>query len=807
MIFGATQVRQLISKSFEFLNLAKICLSTIFVIVAAATAFSSAAQADTFCANSPASIASALQSVSSNSARQNEIRIVSGNYSMVGQNLAFDAVIAGDLEISGGWNPDCSASQSLDARSTVLTGSNVEPIKILVARNIKVTTLQLNSFALLRIRRQGSEGGLNMRLERLNLRMIGAVEITSELASDVQLRNILLFDSGTANAACVLSVAQEDNAGEPRTLIAHSTFAFNQGTSQLCLDGKERKEVRSNIFDGVATQQSVFVDTAPALLTHNRVQLLGGLSLTADSTDNFSDAPNFVNASLRNFALAANSPAINRGGMFLPDGQSQRDAFDSQRWVGMRPDVGALESANLETNLVFTVTNRFDSGAGSLRDAINQVNASPSLEARIIRFNIPDGCNSRITLSTVLPQITGPLWLDGYSQPGSMPGGMSSQNTMFDAKICIGLVAQQAGVTYGIRSVFPLRMEGISFGGFSGEGNNAAVIVADTRDVVLRGNQFGGSGDFGLLPINANGVSISGSALEVQLGGPQVADRNLFADLNGNIHVGLSSSTRQVQILNNWFGVDRDGTSDRGAAMGLSIEGQDATIKGNRFAHTNFGIVISGVSAQRNRLQSNFFGVTTAFASAPLQTAVRVTGGNNNVIGAAGDYLVGGNTIVNSTGAAAIEVTAMGANPPLSARIRGNRIFNSAGLDIDLATPGPTANDVGDLDEGPNRTMNHPVLTGISNQLGIGTVIGSIDTLAGAVVIDLYQSFRCTSGGRGEAGMHLGQRLTSNGNFNFALPLLADNSFLSATATDSTGNTSEVSPCVAVPPLFRDGFE
>ena len=703
-------MRQLISKSFEFLNLAKICLSTTFVIAVATAAFSNSAQADIFCANSPASIVSALQSVSSNSARQNDIRIVAGNYSMVGQNLAFDAVIAGDLEISGGWTPGCIGSQSLDARSTVLTGSNVEPIKILVARNIKVTTLQLNSFALLRIRRQGSEGGLDMRLGQLHLRMIGAVEFSSELASDVQLRNILLFDSGTANAACVLSVAQEDNAGEPRTLIAHSTYAFNQGTTQLCLDGKERKEVRNNIFDGVATQQSVFVDIAPALLTHNRVQVLAGLAPSADSFDNFSNAPNFVNASLRNFALAAGSPAINRGGMVLPDGQSLRDVFGFQRWAGMRPDVGALESSFLESNLVFTVTNSADSGVGSLRDAINQVNASPSTEARIIRFNIPDGCNSRITLNTVLPEVNTPLWLDGYSQPGSVPGGMFSQNTMFDATICVGLVAQQAGITYGIRSTAPLRIEGFSFGRFSGAGNTAAVVVSDARDVVLRGNQFGGTGGFGLLPINVNAVSISGVALEVQVGGPQVADRNLFADLNAESHIGLSSGTRQTQIINNWFGLDRDGSADRGAAVGVFIEGKEAIIKDNLFANTNVGVALSSVSAQGNRIQNNIFGVNTAFGSAPLQTAVRVTGGSSNVLGAAADHLVGGNLLVGCTGAAAIQVTAIGANPPLSARIRGNRILNSTGLDIDLAAPGPTANGVGDLDEGPNRTMNHPLI-------------------------------------------------------------------------------------------------
>src|SRR5437868_13550397 len=90
---------------------------------------------------------------------------------------------------------------------------------------------------------------------------------------------------------------------------------------------------------------------------------------------------------------------------------------------------------------VFTVTNTNDSGTGSLRQAITDAN---SMGGGTINFNIPGSGVHTISPMTVLPTITQPVTIDGYTQPGS------SQNTNpptepINAVILIELSGTMAG--------------------------------------------------------------------------------------------------------------------------------------------------------------------------------------------------------------------------------------------------------------------------------------------------------------------------------------------------------------------------
>src|SRR5215213_7573754 len=67
----------------------------------------------------------------------------------------------------------------------------------------------------------------------------------------------------------------------------------------------------------------------------------------------------------------------------------------------------------------FTVTNTNDSGPGSLRQAI--LDANTTAGADTINFAIPAGQEPVITPATQLPKITGPVTINGYSQPGARP--------------------------------------------------------------------------------------------------------------------------------------------------------------------------------------------------------------------------------------------------------------------------------------------------------------------------------------------------------------------------------------------------
>src|SRR6188474_1521057 len=67
----------------------------------------------------------------------------------------------------------------------------------------------------------------------------------------------------------------------------------------------------------------------------------------------------------------------------------------------------------------FTVTNTNDSGAGSLRQAINDAAAAPSAaHDNVVAFNIAGTGVHTIRPTSALPPIKD-LTIDGYTQPGS----------------------------------------------------------------------------------------------------------------------------------------------------------------------------------------------------------------------------------------------------------------------------------------------------------------------------------------------------------------------------------------------------
>lgn len=73
---------------------------------------------------------------------------------------------------------------------------------------------------------------------------------------------------------------------------------------------------------------------------------------------------------------------------------------------------------------IFSVTNTADNGAGSLRQAILDANAHPNSSANDpdrIHFAIPGTDVQTIFPGPPLPDITDPVFIDGFTQPGALP--------------------------------------------------------------------------------------------------------------------------------------------------------------------------------------------------------------------------------------------------------------------------------------------------------------------------------------------------------------------------------------------------
>ena len=128
--------------------------------------------------------------------------------------------------------------------------------------------------------------------------------------------------------------------------------------------------------------------------------------------------------------------------------------------------------------------------------------------------------------------------------------------------------------------------------------------------------------------------------------------------------------------------------------------------------------------------------------------------------------------------------------------IRGNRLADNKFMGIDLGTGNTTPNDVDDSDDGANRLLNFPVAVSVYRdpETGQRRVSGSvIGPDPDKLKVDIYSSKEVDPTGHGE-GRTWEASVTPAKNGSFTLDYTAfTDAFISATATDQAGNTSEFS--------------
>ena len=289
----------------------------------------------------------------------------------------------------------------------------------------------------------------------------------------------------------------------------------------------------------------------------------------------------------------------------------------------------------------------------------------------------------------------------------------------------------------------------------------------------------------------------------------------------------MVDSAHGNRILGNYIGTDRTGTLARGngydhpvgAGFGILLfqspdnfiggpsEGEGNLISGN----IGKGVAVFGNQSTGNVIKGNFIGTdisghdslgnsgngvflgystTTPGAGAPDNTMVGgISAEDQNIIAFNGEN---GVCVEGGTGH----------------RILSNRIFGNAGLGIDLGrhgTPleGVTTNDLGDPDAGPNGLQNFPVLRYVSGDSGVSGISGTLNSIPDKQFrIQFFQNSTVDISGHGEGEEFLGDTLVTTsdkGNvaFTIDLPGLLPVHFVSATATDADGNTSEFSQSVA----------
>lgn len=421
------------------------------------------------------------------------------------------------------------------------------------------------------------------------------------------------------------------------------------------------------------------------------------------------------------------------------------------------------------------------------------------------------------------------LAADGVASIGNAGNGI----TVYDSVIDIG--TPSAGNT------------------ISGNGNNG--ISANSGTLSIRGNRIGTDASGTQARANLTGIGIGGATVLVannlisgntQTGiainslaaDAEITDNRIGTDAAGNAKIGNEGSGIRVvkaapgliigapghgnQISGNYRGITLDDTTAdilvQGNNIGLNaaqngkLGNEETAILMGGNEHQIGGIVagagnvIAGNGSPAmsigdgggHHIEGNFIGTNAALASGLGNgTGIVNFTANDMVIG--GTAAGAGNVITDST---YIGLQLIGGQ---GNALLGNRIYDNGDYNIDIVpNAGPNLNDTLDVDQGPNKGQNYPEITSATiNGLNL-QMAGKLRSRANTQYrVEYFQTPACHSSGFGQGRSYIGYEvLMTNGTGEATLGFLGSNGqnsgFVTATATDPDGNTSEFGNCVAI---------
>jgi titin len=323
-------------------------------------------------------------------------------------------------------------------------------------------------------------------------------------------------------------------------------------------------------------------------------------------------------------------------------------------------------------------------------------------------------------------------------------------------------------------------------------GNNQEGIliewsVADANRVI--GNYIGtNESGLGGVGNTYNGIKIFGGPTNTEIGGDTAAGGNLISG-NGNSGVRVDgSATTGTIVSGNAIGVNatrmaslanaHNGITVTNGAHNTVIGGDTPAERNILSGNTFRGISLVGPGTNYNTVKGNYIGTDGTGLGAlgnGSHGVLAVDGANLNTIGP--DNLIAFNVDDGVSVESALVVT-----------ITQNSIHTNGGLGIDL---------VGSA----NNSMVAPTIT----QTSVGSII--IEGLSGHpdATVEVFSN----PDNPGEGKTYLGSAPTIAGGFSLTVPRFSD-SYLTATATDPSGNTSEFSAtfissvtCVFLPLIMR----
>jgi hypothetical protein len=332
--------------------------------------------------------------------------------------------------------------------------------------------------------------------------------------------------------------------------------------------------------------------------------------------------------------------------------------------------LGLTRLEDRATPATFTVTTTADAGPGSLRQALLAANAAAGPDA--VAFNIPAVGVQTIQLASQLPLLTGPVTVDGFTQPGATPNTLAVGD---NAAILVEVLGG-GGAAWAFAQQPGGNLDGSSFRGLAlGNFGSAAIAVGTANNVTIAGNFIGLRPDGRTARPNFNGITIEAGSGHV-VGGPTPADRNVISGNTGN---GLSFTAGGVLVSGNYIGTTAAGTGKLGnGAAGVTFQssgnvigggapGQGNVISGNSTSGV-WARVSSGTTVAGNRIGTDAAGIA---ALGNGQDGVLFTdAGAGNVIGGASP---GAGNVISGNGRNGIALESTAAN-----LIAGNLVGTNA---------------------------------------------------------------------------------------------------------------------------------
>jgi len=275
---------------------------------------------------------------------------------------------------------------------------------------------------------------------------------------------------------------------------------------------------------------------------------------------------------------------------------------------------------------------------------------------------------------------------------------------------------------------------------------------------IVEGNLISGNHEWGVRIRLEGSLAVSGNVVK---GNRIGTDASGTAALPTGVKITGSGADGTV-VQGNYIGVDAAGTAAVANEVGISIEdgAQNNTVRGNVISGNGFGVFISGSGTNSNTFKGNNIG-TDASGSAAVPNMVDAVyikdGAQRNAIGGSpGD----GNLIAFNGGGG---VTVAGA-ATTGNTISGNSIHSNGDKGIENWNGG-------------NKELAAPTIE------TVGSVFG---TACPNCTVDAYSD-------QDDEGEVYEGSTTADGDGNWTLPGLPQGPNITATATDSDGNTSEFS--------------